>query len=172
MRSKQMIAAVMAVLVLGTIVSFAEEPAINPVRVSTRQLNVYGTNPLQIHSTNVSVTAAQLNAAGGGSTATLTPTTVTASGKVSSYGYPAVVGHTNGSAQVYMTQSGDIAITEVGQTITNTFPVTYIVTPQVVYSFDAVVETNRLSTITKASNAWTISNITTTGQWIAHGRIK
>lgn len=57
---KRMLAGMMAVVTVATLV-LAEEQAINPERVATRQLNVYGNNPLQIHGTNVTATAAQLN---------------------------------------------------------------------------------------------------------------
>lgn len=77
-RSKQFASLVTLMVGVMAVQSvMAEEPEINPIRVRTRQINVYGTNPLQIHGTNVSVTAAQINAAGGGSTATITPTTAT-----------------------------------------------------------------------------------------------
>jgi hypothetical protein len=172
-RSRISIGAVgLAVLACLVMSSFAEEPAINPVRIATRQINVYGTNPLQIHSTNVSVTAAQINAAGGGSTAALTPTTVVASGKVTSYGYPIVVGDTNTSTKIYMTQAGTLSYVLAGQTSTNTFPTTFIATPVVTWSVDVSQSTNNPSTLTIASNAFTVSNCQTTGQWIAHGRLK
>lgn len=70
------VATVMAI-VMG--VTFAEEAAINPIRVTTRQINAYGPNPIQIQGTNLTVSAAQLNAAAGGSTAALTPTTIAVS---------------------------------------------------------------------------------------------
>jgi hypothetical protein len=77
-RSKQLVGLVTLMVGVMAVQSvMAEEPEINPIRVRTRQINVYGTNPLQIHGTNVSVSAAQINAAGGGSTATITPTTAT-----------------------------------------------------------------------------------------------
>jgi hypothetical protein len=89
---------VVTAIVMGAMV-LAEEAAINPIRVTTRQINAYGPNPIQIMGTNVTATAAelnimdgvtvsasQINAAGGGTTAALTPTTVTASGKTTANG--------------------------------------------------------------------------------------
>jgi hypothetical protein len=55
----------------------AEEAQINPIRISTPQINCYGSAPIQIQGTNMTASAAQLNAAGGGTTATITPTTAT-----------------------------------------------------------------------------------------------
>jgi hypothetical protein len=89
-----MVAAMVTVTVLVmALIGVAEEAAINPIRVTTRQINAYGPNPIQIQSTNVTATAAELNildgctatydtlnAAAGGTTATLAPTTLTVSG--------------------------------------------------------------------------------------------
>ena len=76
---------VVTAIVMGAMV-LAEEAAINPIRVTTRQINAYGPNPIQIMGTNVSVSAAQINAAGGGTTATITPTTATVSGTLTASG--------------------------------------------------------------------------------------
>lgn len=80
---------VLAVLVSLVGIVRAEEPKINPVLVTTPRIVLYGTNPLKIGGTEVTasaaelnimdgvtVTASQLNAAGNGSTATLTSTLV------------------------------------------------------------------------------------------------
>lgn len=115
----------LAVLVCAGIV-YAETEAINPTRVATRQVNVYGTAPLQIHSTNVTVTAAQLNAAGGGSTAALTPATVVASGAITTLGRAVVtsMGTTRKVADATIA-----AYSALATTITNTFAASYTGTP-------------------------------------------
>lgn len=92
---------------------------------------------------------------------------VTASGKVSSYGYPAVVGHTNGSAEVYMTQSGTNNL--LGTTQTNTFLVPFIAKPSVVWT---ALSGNNTNITVVTSNAFTTAGTAEDGCWIAHGRIK
>ena len=72
---------VMAALVLmaGYVLTcFAQDYAqVSAQRVVCSQINAYGPHPIQIMGTNMTATAAQLNAAGGGTTAAITPTTAT-----------------------------------------------------------------------------------------------
>lgn len=75
---------VFVVLVCLTVLVFGEEFRSPVVFKNDVDFDV-GSN-LKIQGTKVTATAAQLNAAGGGTTATLTPTTVTASGAVTSGG--------------------------------------------------------------------------------------
>lgn len=94
--------------------------------------------------------------------------------QIKSWGYPAVVGHTNGSAQVYMTQSGSV-VGDGGTTATQTFTVAFIATPNVVItSSSAASATNAPYIGTIASNQFTVvtDGVGTNFQWIAHGRIK
>ena len=108
---------VLAVSVICAITVMAEEAAINPIRVTTRQINAYGPNPIQIQSTNVTATAAELNildgctatyatlnAAAGGTTATLAPTTLTVSGVTT-------VGKLVNSPQTFTVTKGDVTLT-------------------------------------------------------------
>lgn len=99
---------------------------------------------------------------------------VTVVESVSSYGYTAVVGHTNGSSQVWMTQAGSVV--GGGETTkTQAFSVVYIATPYVVVtSSDAASATNAPYLGTVASNQFTVvtDGVGTNFNWISHGRIK
>ena len=99
-------------------------------------------------------------------------TKVIAGTQVTSYGYPAMASHTNGSAQVYLTQTGTITGDPAGAyTATNTFAVTYIATPTVMWRYNtAGIPATNATTI--ASNAFTIAVCQSNGTYIAVGRIK
>lgn len=103
-------------------------------------------------------------------TGTATNAALVVTGLASSYGYPVMVAHTNGGSQVYITQKGSISANAV-TTSTNTFPVTFIETPIVLwrYNTENIPATNAC---TVASNAFTIGAVQTNGSYIAVGRIK
>ena len=58
---KSVIGIGMAMLVGMVVFVIAESEAINPARVTTPQINVYGAEPLQINGTNVTASAAMIN---------------------------------------------------------------------------------------------------------------
>jgi len=119
--------------------------------------------------TNTLTVAKAVNVTSGGLTVTAGDIDAVA-GQVTSYGYPAVVGHTNGSAQVIMTQFGTLENGAAVTTSTNTFPVSFIGTPAVVFS-QGISDTNNVLTI--ASNYFTLVFCgSTNGSWIATGRVK
>jgi len=98
---KRILAGMMvATLAAAVMVVLAEEPAINPARVATPQINAYGSVPIQIQGTNMTASAAQLNAAGGGSTAALTPTTVVVSSTLGVTGKTTLTGGLGGTGWV------------------------------------------------------------------------
>jgi hypothetical protein len=102
--------------------------------------------------------------------ATIAGVTVTGSGLVSSYGYPIVVGHTNGSAQVYLVQSGSTSMGP-DYTTTNTFPVAYIATPSVIATYTASTTNAAGLYVTISTNSF-IATGGTNYSWISYGRIK
>lgn len=159
MKSSRMSVAVGIVALIAAIAYnvLAEEPAINPAKVTTPQIAVYGT-------TYDNTIAGNLNIAG-----TLTTTgTVTSAALLKCYGYAVDVGPS--ASQVYMTQVGTNNCA--GGTIqTNTFSPVYIATPTVIYKFSAV---DKLSTntMTVSTNQFLVNSAAATGDWIAYGRIK
>lgn len=90
---------------------------LNCTRLTANQANFYGSVPLQIQGTNVTasaaelnimdgvtVSASQINAAGGGTTATLAPTTLTVSGVTT-------MGKQVNTPQVFTTTAGARTLT-------------------------------------------------------------
>lgn len=76
---KKSVVGVMSAVLIGMVIGvIAESEPINPSRITTPQINAYGANPIQINGTNVTVSAAQINAAGDGTTATVVHETVSA----------------------------------------------------------------------------------------------
>jgi hypothetical protein len=118
-----------------------------------------------------SVTAGSVSTTGSGDVTSADK--VIAGTQVTTYGYPAMASHTNGSAQVYITQVGTVASTgnDATLTATNTFAVTFIATPTVMWSYstEGIPATNAT---TVASNAFTVAVCQTNGTYIAVGRIK
>jgi hypothetical protein len=94
---------------------------------------------------------------------------------VSTYGYPVAIGPTNGSAAgaVFMTQAGTVASTgnNAALTATNTFPVSFIATPTVMWRYHTA-ELLATNATTVASNAFTVATCQTNGSYIAYGRVK
>lgn len=86
---------------------------------------------------------------------------------VTSYGYPLGLTGTSGDGNAYLTQfaTNDMR----GTTQTNTFPVSFIATPVVVYQANNGVMTNVLAI---SSNLFTSAGTANAGGYIAVGRIK
>jgi hypothetical protein len=124
-------------------------------------------NANQIQTLRVSGAATVGGAATITGAATVTGT-LTGSGLVKEYGYAVDVGPS--ATYVYMTQVG--TNNQAGGSVqTNTFPITFIEVPTVIYKHTAAdqVSTN---VYTVASNAFTIASGVQPGVWIARGRVK
>lgn len=159
MKSSRMSVAVGIVALIAAIAYnvLAEEPAINPAKVTTPQIVVYGT-------TYDNTIAGNLNIAG-----TLTTTgTVTSAALLKSYGYAVGVGAS--ASLVYMTQVGTNAA-DGGTIQTNAFSPVFIATPTVIYRFSAV-DKPSTNTITVSTNQFLLNSAPVAGDWIAYGRIK
>ena len=87
--------------------------------------------------------------------------------QVTSYGYPVGLVSTNGDTAVYLTQFGTNNC--LGTIQTNTFPVTFIASPAVMWTALSGVDTN---VIVISSNNFTTAGTAQPGPWIAVGRIK
>lgn len=151
--------------------SAGRSPAIGPAKIETSGTNTVLTVN-SVSATNATVTS--INGVTTLSATTVNATTVSASGKTTTYGYPAVAGHTNGSAQVYLMQSGSV-VGNGSTTRTQAFDVAYIAAPNVVaISSTAASATNGLVMSTISSNQFLVitDTVATNFQWIAYGRIK
>lgn len=87
MNKKMVVCAIVSAIGIAGIVLGAGED-VDASRGVFGQVNLKGPNPLQINGTNVTVSAAQINAAGGGTTATLAPTTLNVSSNMTVLGQP------------------------------------------------------------------------------------
>lgn len=167
MKNKLMV----AVVGIGLVCSIALAAVVAENYVFKGQVDFDNGCIWKIAGTKVTATAAQLNSAAGGTTAALTPTSVVASEKVSSYGYTTVVGGTNNGSAVYITQAGS-ANANLAVLSTNTFPVTFIESPKVMWRYTAGVGVYVPTNIpTVASNLFTLVAETNI-EYIAYGRIK
>lgn len=115
---------VLTVGVLFALKVLAETEAINPTEIVTRGIRLTGSTPLTINGTAVTATAAQLNAAGGGSTAAITPTTVLVSSTLGVNGKTTLTGGLGGTGWVVTNTFGAGVYTQrlfyaVGNVITN-----------------------------------------------------
>lgn len=159
MKSK-LFGVLVSVLAIGSMV-YAESESINPVTVQTRQISLYGNVPLVINGTAVTATAAQINSAGSGSTAAITPTTI--NGKA-----PVLSTATSGT---YLMQSGQLISTASSTESTQTFSTVYFAAPHVTISqVGSAVATNAPVIKSISTNAFVvIQGVSTNFEWISYG---
>lgn len=163
MKSSRMSVAVGIVALIAAIAYnvLAEEPAINPARITTPQIVVYGT-------ANDSTFAGGVTIAGTAGLGAVTASSVTASGLAKSYSYAVDVGPS--ATQVYLTQMG--TNNAAGGTVqTNVFPITFIDTP-VVFIRNYGLNLPATNSISISTNKFEVTAGATPGEWLARGRIK